>query len=446
MNRIKRIFCLAAVLPAAIVAMAQSNGSNSSYSRFGLGTLNNQSQGFNRGMAGVAQGMQGNEKANMLNPASYAALDSLTFLFDIGMGMQLGRLSGNGSSINAFNASLEYVNAGLRLRKGLGLSFGFAPYSTIGYNFNTTSRVGSSFTSSQPITTTTTYYGNGGLHEMYLGLGWRPIADLSIGVNIGYLWGEYDHSLAQVFYEGGTSSSTYNAQNEVWSSDLKTYKLDIGVQYPIQIDKQNRLTVGATASIGHEIKSKVELMRYTSQGDTIQNTATRAFELPYTISAGAAWNHNQNWTIAADYTFERWSGCKTPLSHATQTATNIAIATDQYLNRHHVAAGMEYVRDRLSKRYGDRIFYRVGSSFSTPYVKVNGANGPKEYGITAGVALPMALRTSSRHTTVGKSLINVSAEWLRRAPSTSNMISENYFMLHLGVTFNEEWFMKWKFN
>ena len=438
MNQIKRLLCLAAILPVAFWTMAQSNGSNSSYSRFGLGTLNEQSQGFNRAMAGVAQGVQGGEKVNMLNPASYAAIDSLTFLFDVGMGMQMGRIANGSSSMKVFNASLEYVNAGLRLRRGLGLSFGFVPYSTIGYNFNTTTRVGSSYTSSQPITTTTTYYGNGGLHELYLGMGWTPVANLSIGANIGYVWGVYDHSLAQVFYEGGTSNSTYNSQNEVWNGELKTYKLDIGVQYPIQLNKQHRLTLGATASIGHTIKSKVELMRYTSQGDTIKNEAKSAFELPYTVSVGGVWNYKQNWTVAADYAFERWNGCKTPLSQATPTANHIVIATDQYLNRHQISAGMEYVHDRLSKRYGQRIYYRLGTSYASPYVKVNGVDGPKEYSITAGVGLPLTTRS--------KSLVNVSAEWLRRAPGASNMITENYFMLHLGVTFNEEWFMKWKFN
>jgi hypothetical protein len=36
-------------------------------------------------------------------------------------------------------------------------------------------------------------------------------------------------------------------------------------------------------------------------------------------------------------------------------------------------------------------------------------------------------------------------QWLRRAPGThNNLITENYFILNLGVTFNERWFMKFK--
>ena len=437
MNPIRRFLLLAVALLTSAGMAAQSNGSNSSYSRFGLGTLNDQSQGPNRAMAGVAQGMRQGDKVNMLNPASYAAIDSLTFIFDVGMGLQYGRLSGGGTSVNAFNASLEYVNAGFRMKRGLGLSIGFVPYSTIGYNFNTTTRVGSSYTSSQAITTKTTYYGNGGLHEMYIGMGWNPFAGLNIGANIGYLWGDYDHSLAQNFYEGSaTSSSTnYNTQNEVWNSNLRTYKLDIGVQYPIQLNKENRLTLGATTSIGHNIKSKVTLKRYTSQGDTLQSTETKAFDMPYTISAGASWQHKERLTLAADYSLERWAGCKVPVSQVN--TNNIRIATDQYLNRHRMAVGAEYIRDPLGRKYRQRIYYRVGASYSTPYVKVNGHDGPKEYGLTAGVALPLSIR--------GKSLVNASLEWKHRAMGSSGQISENYLMLHLGVTFNEAWFMKLKF-
>ena len=429
------ILFLCALFTAA--TWAQSNGSNSSYSRFGIGTLNEQSQGFNIGMGGVAQGFQNGGIVNFKNPASYSAIDSLAMIFDVGMTMQMGRLNANGTSVRAMNTTLDYINAGFRLAKGLGMSFGFVPYSTIGYNFDVQGRVGSSYTSSQTITTTNTYYGNGGLHELYLGLGWNPFLNLAIGANIGYLWGDYNHSMTQTFYEGGTANSNYNSQNELWSSDIKTYKLDIGLQYPIALNKNNQLTVGATFSLGHRIGSEVSLVRYTSKGDTLTNTASKAFDLPHSISIGASWKRNNRLTIGADYTLQRWSGCRVPMSESTATSSRILIATDQYQNMHKIAAGVEYHHNALGRKYRERIHYRIGGSYSTSYVKVNGYNGPKEYGLSAGVALPLTLRSNS--------LINVSAQWLRRSPSIATQITENYLMLHLGITFNESWFMKWRF-
>ncbi|MBQ8968300.1 MAG: hypothetical protein IJ064_01000 [Bacteroidaceae bacterium] len=437
MMHIRRLLGLLAALLAVAVAVAQSNGSNSSYSRFGLGLLTDRSQGLNLGMAGVAQGLRSPMHANTQNPASYSAIDSLTFIFDAGMSLQRGHMASGGKGVNAFNASLDYVTAGMRLSRGLGLSFGFIPYSSIGYNFDVTGQVGSSYTSTQAITTRTTYYGNGGLHELYMGVGWRPVADLSIGANIGYLWGEYDHSLAQRFYEGGTVSSNYSALNEVWGGDLRTYKLDIGVQYPVRLNQKNQLGLGATMSLGHTIGSNISLMRYTSKGDTITRQKSKAFDIPHTIAVGASWQHDERLTLAADYTLEHWSGCRVPVSQTTPTTTDIFIATNQYSNKHRVALGADYIHKTQGRKYAERIHYRIGASYTTPYVKVNGANGPYEYALTAGATLP--LNTGSR------SVINVAVEWKRRVPNVSQQISENYLMLHMGITFNETWFMKWKF-
>lgn len=425
---------------AALPIMAQSNGSNSSYSRFGLGTLNEQSQGFNRSMGGVAQGLADGQIVNTLNPASYSRIDSVTFIFDVGMGMQFGRLSQNGNNINARNTSFDYATAGFRLCKGLGMGIGFVPYSTIGYNFATAPRrVTGSQTTGQDITTTTTYYGNGGLHQMFLGLGWNPFAHLSIGVNASYVWGSYNHSLAQTYSEGGTTSSNYISQNMAWDSDIRTYKLDFAAQYPIILNPQNMLTIGASVGLGHEIGSEVTMMRYTSAKDTVQDTRSDALELPLTFNVGAAWQHKGRLTLAADYQQQRWEGCRVPVASTINGIPQIDVRTDQYLIRHQVKVGAEYRQDPTGtdKRYANKIRYRIGAQYTTPYTRVNGADGPTEYGVTAGVALPI--------TQSGRSVVNVGMEWMRRKPSVSTQITENYLMLHLGVTFSEHWFMKRKF-
>ncbi len=433
-----RLLCLALTTLTSLTAAAQTNGSNSSYSRFGLGTMNDQSQGPNKGMGGVGQGLSSGQTVNMLNPASYASIDSLTFIFDVGMGMQYGHFTQGSTAINARNTNLEYVNAGFHVAKHMGMSFGFVPYSTIGYNFTTSSRVGSNFTSLKTITSDITYYGNGGLHEMYLGWGWKPWRELAVGVNAGYIWGDFNHSLAQTFNEGGTTSSAYNSQNSEWQSDVRTFKADIGVQYPLRLSPRDWLKLGATLSIGHGIGSKVEMLRYTSQGDTIKNTTKNAFDLPYTISIGGAWQREGRITVAADYTLEKWQGCRLPVSRNTAEATEIVVSQDEYLNRHKVNVGAEYVQDPQSRSYARHIRYRLGASFASPYTKVNGLNGASEYSVTGGIALPL--------TNSGKSVLNVTLQWMERASRYTSLVRENYFMVHFGVTFSERWFMKWKFN
>lgn len=437
----KKIFIIAVMSLMLPVSMsAQISGSNSSYSRYGLGTLDEQSQTFNRGMGGVALGLRSGNRVNVQNPASYSAIDSLSFLFDLGMSLQYGHLADQNSSVNVRNTSFSNVNAGFRVIKGLGMSFGFVPFSSIGYSFESEGRVGSGFTTSKPITTKATYAGTGGLHQVYLGAGWNPFANLSIGANVSYLWGDYEHIMSQAFYEGSSTSSTYNSQSNKYIADINSYKLDFGIQYPIRLSKSDFLTVGATYSLGHGLSGDATLDRYTSAGDTISSTAKNAFSIPHTFGGGISWMHGSQWVVAADYLQEQWSGCKLPVAETTASSINYNVRTDQYINRTRVKFGVEYTPNSQNRnKYLQTVKYRLGFNYATPYVKVNGADGPTEYRLTAGLGLPLQTRKMS-----SKSIINVSAEWLLRKASSTSLIDENYLMLNVGVTFNERWFLKWK--
>ena len=427
-----------AILLLATSLRAQTNGSNSSYSRFGLGTLADQSQGFNRGMGSTGIGIRLGNRVNMQNPASYSAIDSLTFLFDVGMNVSLGHLSSQTASMNVRNCNLDFVNAGLRLRRGMGLSFGFVPYTTIGYNFSTENNVARQYPTTQPITSTSSYSGDGGLHQVYVGLGWRPFAQLSVGVNVGYLWGSFDHELRQTFSENGSSTSTYSGLNSIENSDISTYKIDFGVQYPLRLDAENMLTLGATTGIGHRIASDATLTRYSSAGDSLQLTARHPFDLPYTYGVGASWQHKENLLVAADIRQEQWADCKVPVMRRNGTATTYAGERGAYKNRTRVAVGAQYTPDIYSSKFVRRMQYRAGAHFSTPYLKINGKEGPREYGLTAGVGVPITNFYNNR------SMVNVNLQWLSRSPSEKGMIRENFFMINLSMTFNEVWFMKFK--
>lgn len=444
MNILKNIFITAGALAFSASLFAQ-NGSSSSYSRFGLGTLTEQSQSFNRGMGGVAYGLRDGVRVNMFNPASYSCIDSLTFLFDIGLSFEAGHMSTPMASTNVRSAKLTNVNAGFRVAKNLGMSFGFVPYSTIGYSFSSQGTVGDSYISTTPITTKTSYTGSGGMRQLYLGIGWKPFGNLSIGVNGSYLWGDYQHVIAQGFYEGSaTTSSNYSSQNLLYSADISSYKLDFGLQYPIRITKDDWVTIGATYGLGHSMNGDASMLQYTSSGDSTEVVANKAFDLPHSFGGGLAWQHKNKLLIAADASYEKWADCKSPI--ATKLAdgtTEYTSQTGAYLNRTKVAVGAEYTPKGKGKAntYWESIRYRAGINYSTPYQRVNGQDGPVEMGASIGFGLPLSTKRMS-----GRSVINVSAEWKQRKPSASHMIKENYFLLNIGVTFNENWFSQWMFD
>ena len=294
-------------------AWAQSNGSSSSYSRFGLGTLENQAQGFNKSMGGVGLGFRAGDRINTLNPASYSAIDSITILLDAGMTAGFGNMKQNGSSVNIYQCKLDYVNIGLRLYRNLGLSAGFMPYTTIGYDFSTSGKVANDPNTLQTITSIANYSGDGGLHQAYLGLGYKVFKGLSVGANASLIWGDYQHTVLQTYYSG-SSTSTYNGLNSIQGAEIRTWKLDLGLQYPFRLTKDDELTIGATASFGHKIKSDATMLRFTDeQTENIsEDTVYNAFDLPYTYGIGATWKHKDKWIVGVDFKQEMWGNCCSP--------------------------------------------------------------------------------------------------------------------------------------
>ena len=81
--------------------------------------------------------------------------------------------------------------------------------------------------------------------------------------------------------------------------------------------------------------------------------------------------------------------------------------------------------------------YRIGASYTTPYLKINGKDGPKEISVSAGLGIPIINAHNNR------SFLNVSAQWVSQQAS-ANMIDVNSFRINIGITFNERWFQKWK--
>ena len=81
----KRFPLLIAFLTITQVIFAQEVGSNSPYGRYGFGVLSNPSLGASEAMGGISYGLRRSQQVNPGNPASYSELDSLTFIFDLGV-------------------------------------------------------------------------------------------------------------------------------------------------------------------------------------------------------------------------------------------------------------------------------------------------------------------------------------------------------------------------
>ena len=423
MNKILASFVLATLTTSAF---AQST-TNSPYSQFGLGDLTDQSVSFNKGMNGVGLGMHRGNEVNPMNPASYSSVDSLTFLFDAGMSGQITNYSENGKKFSAKSGGFDYVSALFRAFKNVGVSFGVLPYSNIGYDYLQTGILDDR----DETEVASQYSGEGGLHQMYIGAGFRPIKPLSVGFNLSYLWGDYSRSMATV------ESSNLSVLAKEYRADISSYKLDFGVQFDLPLNKKDYLTLAAVWSPGHSLKSDPECLignvkTSISKADTTTYVISDGLKIPTTFGFGVAYHHAQNLRVGADLHIQKWGSVDFPSYTAGVYALKSGLLKDSY----RLNLGGEWTPNPMARSVFKRIQYRAGVGMVTPYYYINGKEGPKEFSASLGFGIPIANGYNNR------SVLHISGQFVRR--SADNLIKENMFRLNIGFTFNEKWFAKWK--
>lgn len=413
---------LSALFAVGVFTVNAQTSTNSPYTRYGLGDLSDPAFTNNAAMGGIGYGLRNNKHINTMNPASYSAVDSLSFMFDLGMSLKSSDFKENGVKTNAKNSSFDYIAMQFRLHPRLGVAVGFTPYSTVGYNFSNSQHI----EGSENTTSTSVFTGDGGLQQIFGGLGFKILENLSVGANIGYLYGNIDYQTQIGFNTTADYTITYN------KIKVNSFLADFGVQYTQKISKDDNLTLGLTYGLGHDLNSTEEkgIQKADNAGAIIENNQKiieDSYGIPHTIGMGVAYNRKQNLTVGIDYTLQKWADTK----YNNQT--------EAYKNSSKIAIGTEFLPNPISRNYLKRIYYRAGAYYSTPYLKFGEVNGPSEYGISAGFGFPLYLFQK-------RTILNITGQYIHVDPSVSHMLSENRFVIKLGLTFNERWFMKWKVN
>lgn len=425
---------ISCLFSAAIITGAWAQGGTKSpYSQFGIGVLSDQSQSMSRGMNGVGYALREGNMVNTLNPASYSSVDSLTMLFDMGLSGQITNFKEGNVRRNASIANFEYVTGSFRAWKNVGVAFGVLPYSNVGYDYSTKNRDVTTGTLTQ------SYTGSGGLHQLFLGVGWRIFKPLSIGVNASYLWGSIDRSVTP------SVSSASNTLTKKYTTTVNNYKLDFGMQWQQNIGKTDYFTLGAVVGLGHNLKNQAEMSisSLNSQSNSTYADTTKitdAMALPMSVGIGAAYSKGGKITMAADFTLDKWGSIEFP---GTSSGTGYQKMSGLLKDRMKINAGADWLPNPTGLKYWEHIHYRIGAGYATPYYKINGQDGPKELSISAGLGIPIINAYSDR-SLQNITQLNVSAQWVRA--SATNFITENTFRINIGITFNERWFMKWKVN
>ena len=390
--------------------VAQAQIVTTPYSKMAYGMLNDNVSSIQRSMGGVGYAMRGGRIVNVMNPASYADVDSLTFLWDVGIDLSnLWSKEEDNKGYN-FGAGLDYLTGHFKVAKGLGASFGLLPYSTVGYSY------GSEITGGNEMRS-----GNGGLNQLFLGVGYQPVKNLSVGVNFAYLFG----STVNTTLITSTSSSYFTRNMKV-----RDWNAQVGVQYTLPLFKnRDYLTVGATFQPKKSFHGHAWGTSYDTQDskvDTIGYTSMKGkCEQPYSIGVGLSYTMDRRLTLEADYTFQKWSNAKySPIG-------GIETQSMSFNARWKLALGLQYTPNKRGSYFGAMSF-RAGAFFNHDYMMFDESK-LRDYGLSVGVGLPAPN---------SKTTINLGVEWRHREATPVSLISENYLNITIGVNFNELWFWK----
>lgn len=405
-------------LTLAIVAMAVNmwaaaqSTSTSPYSKVGYGLLSDNASSIQRSMGGVGYAMQNGRVVNAMNPASYSQVDSLTFLWDVGIDLTNLWSKENGKSGYNFGGGLDYLTSQFRITKRFGGSLGLVPYSSVGYTFGNKLKNGEEYRG-----------GGGGLAQLYLGAGYELFKGFSLGANVAYLFGTINNTTT-VSVENSSSTTVFSRVMEV-----RDWNIQVGLQYALNIGNRGRLVLGATYQPNKSLHGHSWGIAYDSQDsemDTVGYTSMAGkYEQPHSIGVGVSYEWDRRLMGEVDFTYQKWADAK------YQPLAGFEEGNMRFDNRWKAAAGLQYTPGRRGSYLGAMMF-RVGGFYNHDYMNING-NNVRDYGASIGVGLPVPN---------GKTTVNIGLEWKHRYSAPTTLIKEDYLNITIGVNVNEMWFWK----
>lgn len=409
---------------------------NNPYTRYAIGDLINTGLDYNRSMGGSGIALRPLNQINYINPASYTAQDTMSFLFQAGLTGRISTLSSSEASDDTRNINIEYLAMGFPITRWWKFSIGLVPFSRINYNYLDEPELG------QPEDISITYKGTGGFNEFYFGSAWEPVKNISIGVNAGYLFGKLNK---QRVFIVNNSDRIYTVLTEDYIANDFYFKF--GAQYhPYFVDKndrKHRIVVGAIYDSKANVKVKLNNLsaRYfivnsniyelVDTFDIIDSTAN--LTLPQKFGFGLSYIFDDRLAVSFEYSKQNFT---------KGLGINRYNRTADYSS---FRFGMEYIpipiSDRQRAKYYERIHYRLGGHFTNTYLAFDD-NQIKDFGFSVGLGFPW--RNSQKlytHTS-----FNLTYEYGIRGTTANNLIKENYHIITIGVTLHDFWFLKAKYD
>ena len=401
---------------------AQSNTS-SPYSIGGLGEIAFKGNAINRLMGGLDI-VSDSLHANLNNPASLGDLKLVTY--SLGLNYKSTKLSSSASNESVTSASIDYLVVAIPTKK-FTFGFGILPATSVGY------RLQSVIEGDNINNVVNLNEGFGGLNQTFLSIGFKVFEFLNFGVSANYNFGKITNESSR--QEQNIDFGTFFTK----TSSLAGFNYRFATQLKIPLTSKVRLDAMAYFVPNNSLTATNESVYFTRSVTTqdlgdFENVDLAAINLDETTislgnqySFGLGITKDKKWFVGGQYSRR---------NSADYVNNFISLDNITYANGSRLSFGGFYLPDYSSiTSYWKRIVYRAGVRFEDTGVLFN--NQPlKETGISFGVSLPMA----------GFSNANIGFEFGKRGSQDNGLIQESYWNLIVGLSLNDIWFIKRKFN
>lgn len=416
-----RLALLAAVFTLCLVwpfqaSMAQVS-INMPYSMYGLGELRFNQYFQNMGMAGINQAYRSNLSINDVNPASYAALDTMSFVFEATLFSHFYEQRTSDISQQSDYVSLGNLSVGFPLTRWWSMAAGLKPFSHVGYSIRDQEE------HPQAGMVNYVYSGRGGLNQLFIGTAVEPLKGLSFGMNASRIFGNLAYEASVLSDSTGVFQTNLTNANRVTG-----WIIGLGMQYRQNFSNNRHITIGATYGPQQDVNiNSTETLRRKLPGETRFDTIAHneldlgRLGLPYYYGVGVYGRINSSWAAGLDYQWQNWESFE------------FLGRQDSFNDSYRIAAGIRY--QPVAETFPTllhRMRYSAGVRYGQSYMKPRDQR-LSEFGISFGADIPI------RGTLSG---LRVHFEYGRRDADDQQMMTENFYRINIGVNIYERWFIR----
>lgn len=363
---------------------------------------------------------------NNMNPA-LLVFNNIT-VFEAGFVGEQRTIKGATASEKSGSGNLNYLTMGFPIKRAKwAMGIGLMPYSAVNYRINYTTPIENS-----PITVDVEELGSGGINQLFWSNGIALHPNVSVGLKSTYYFSaivnEYRSTLSETSQQVRYATNIYDRQSFAgfgFSGGVSFHKDSLFGR------KNYQLNVGMVYDLKSEIRTKFfeRFERLNAAGITdsvtLINNVPGYTTIPQSLAGGVSFGKGLQWLVGADFTYYDYSQYR-----------NFNGDSGGAKSGWQFALGGKITPDAGSvTNYLKRVTYRTGVSLSETPFMANG-NNLRDFGINFGLSLPVS-RISS---------LDLAFKVGKRGDLQENSIEENYFKLYFGVTFNDQWFIKRRFD